>query len=132
MLTVNLGLRFVYIGVPFDAQGLWRTLDLPGATEIVEGRGLGFTRAEVSYILLGELALLTLLALPLGCAIGYGLAALIASSFDSEVYRIPLVVEPATYGYAVLVVVAASALSALAVRRRIDRLDLVAVLKTRE
>ena len=100
--------------------------------ELASLRVLGFTRGEVSYILLGELALLTLLALPLGCAIGYGLAALIASLFDSEVYRIPLVVEPATYGYAVLVVVAAAALSALAVRRRIDRLDLVAVLKTRE
>ena len=100
--------------------------------ELASLRVLGFTRAEVSYILLGELALLTLLALPLGCAVGYGLAALIASLFDSEVYRIPLVVEPATYGYAVLVVVAASALSALAVRRRIDRLDLVPVLKTRE
>jgi putative ABC transport system permease protein len=100
--------------------------------ELASLRVLGFTRGEVSYILLGELALLTVLALPLGCAIGFGLAALIASLFDSEVYRIPLVVAPATYGYAVLVVVVAAALSALAVRRRIDRLDLVAVLKTRE
>ena len=100
--------------------------------ELASLRVLGFTRAEVSYILLGELALLTTLALPVGCVVGYGMAALIASLFDNELYRVPLVVAPRTYGYAVLVVAVAAALSALAVRRRIDRLDLVAVLKARE
>jgi putative ABC transport system permease protein len=102
------------------------------ARELASLRVLGFTRFEVSYILLGELTVLTALALPLGCLLGYGLAALMAWSFDTELYRIPLVIQPDTYGIASLVVVAAAAASGLIVRRRIDRLDLVAVLKTRE
>lgn len=100
--------------------------------ELASLRVLGFTEGEVAYILLGELALLTALALPVGCIVGYGLSALIASLLKTELYRIPLVIEPSTYGYAVLVVVAAAAVSALAVGRRIFRLDLIAVLKTRE
>jgi putative ABC transport system permease protein len=82
--------------------------------------------------LLGELALLTLLALPLGAVLGYGLAWLMVASFDTELFRIPLVINTATYGYAALVVVLAAIVSGLLVRRRIDHLDLVAVLKTRE
>jgi putative ABC transport system permease protein len=95
-------------------------------------RVLGFTRFEVSYILLGELTVLTLLALPLGCILGYSLAAFFAWSLDTDLYRVPLVVQPSTYGASALVVVIASIAAALIVRRRIDRLDLVAVLKTRE
>jgi putative ABC transport system permease protein len=102
------------------------------ARELASLRVLGFTRFEISYILLGELALLTLAALPLGCLMGYGLAALMASAFETELYRIPLVVERSTYGTAVLVVTIAAIVSGLVVRRRLDHLDLVAVLKTRE
>jgi putative ABC transport system permease protein len=68
----------------------------------------------------------------LGCLIGYGLAQLFVTMFDSKLYRIPLVVAPATYGYAVLVVLAAAAFSSWVVLRRVARLDLIAVLKTRE
>ena len=100
--------------------------------ELASLRVLGFTRNEVSYILLGELALLTLLALPLGGALGYGLAALFVWTFDTELYRIPLVVDPSTFGLAMLVVVAAAIASGLVVRQRVDHLDLIAVLKTRE
>ena len=100
--------------------------------ELASLRVLGLTRGEVSYILLGELALLTLLALPLGAALGYGLAAFLTHSFDTELFRIPLIVHSSTYGYAALVVVLAALVSGLIVRRRIDHLDLVAVLKTRE
>jgi len=100
--------------------------------ELASLRVLGLTRGEVSYILLGELALLTLLALPLGAVLGYGLAWLMVASFDTELFRIPLVINTATYGYAALVVVLAAIVSGLLVRRRIDHLDLVAVLKTRE
>ena len=100
--------------------------------ELATLRVLGFTRFEALYILLGELGVLTLLALPLGCLIGYGLAWFFAWSFDTELFRIPLVIERATYGAAVLVVLVAGAASALIVRRRVDRLNLVAVLKTRE
>jgi putative ABC transport system permease protein len=100
--------------------------------ELASLRVLGFTRAEVSWILLGEFALLTLLALPLGWLLGYGMAFATAEGLATELFRIPLVIERATYGWASVVVLAASAFSALLVRRRIDRLDLVEVLKTRE
>jgi putative ABC transport system permease protein len=95
-------------------------------------RVLGFTRGEISYILLGELAIVTLLAMPLGLYIGRGLCWFIASSLQSDLYRVPLILEPDTYAFAAGLVLIAAALSALAVRRRLDRLDLIAVLKTRE
>jgi putative ABC transport system permease protein len=100
--------------------------------ELASLRVLGFTRGEVSYILLGEFGLLIIVALPLGCVIGYGLAWLLAQSLDTELFRIPLIVDRATYGFAISVVLVSAALSGWMVRRRIARLDLVAVLKTRE
>jgi putative ABC transport system permease protein len=100
--------------------------------ELASLRVLGFTRFEISYILLGELAALTFIALPLGCALGYGLCWFLSAAFETELYRIPLHVERATFGYAAGVVLIAAAISGLIVRRRIDALDLIAVLKTRE
>ena len=100
--------------------------------ELASLRVLGFTRGEVSYILLGEFGLLIVVALPLGCAIGYGLAWLLAQSLDTELFRIPLIVDRTTYGFAISVVLVSAVLSGWMVRRRIARLDLVAVLKTRE
>jgi len=100
--------------------------------ELATLRVLGFTRSEISYILLGEVALLTFVALPLGCAVGFGLASLIVQAFETELYRVPLVILPETYGWAMLIGLAATAASAFLVRRRADRLDLIAVLKTRE
>lgn len=100
--------------------------------ELASLRVLGFTRGEVSAMLLGEQALLTVLAIPFGAVIGYGLCALIANVMTSELYRIPLVVSSRTWAFAVLVIAAASVGSALLVHRRIRTLDLVEVLKTRE
>lgn len=100
--------------------------------ELASLRVLGFRRSEVAYILLGELAVLTLLALPLGCAIGYGLAWAMSLGLQSDLYRVPLVVERDTYGLAILVVVASAAICGAIVARRVAQLDLVAVLKTRE
>ncbi len=100
--------------------------------ELASLRVLGLTRGEVSGILLAELAILTLTAQPLGWAIGYGVAAAMVNGFDSELYRVPLVVEPAVYAWASAVVIVAALASALMVRRRIDRLDMIEVLKTRE
>jgi putative ABC transport system permease protein len=102
------------------------------ARELASLRVLGFTRAEVSRVLLAELAVLTLLALPVGCLIGYGLGLLMVWAFETDIFRVPFAVERATYAIACLVVLAATAASALVVRRRIDRLDLIAVLKTRD
>ncbi len=100
--------------------------------ELASLRVLGFTRAEISYILLGELAILTLAAIPPGLALGYGLAWFAAWGYDTEMFRIPLVIQPATYALATTIVIAAAIVSGLTVRRQLDRLDLVAVLKTRE
>jgi putative ABC transport system permease protein len=95
-------------------------------------RVLGFSEWEVSYLLLGEIALLTALALPLGCAAAYGLTRWIAHAFETELFRVPLVLEPSTYAWAMLVALGATAASALLVRNRLRALDLIAVLKSRE
>lgn len=95
-------------------------------------RVLGFTRGEVSAMLLGEIAVQVLIALPLGLLLGRGLVGALGSTMDPETYRLPLLVTPRTYAFAALVTLIGSAVSALVVRRRIDRLDLIAVLKTRE
>jgi putative ABC transport system permease protein len=100
--------------------------------EMATLRVLGFSRTEISYILLGEVALLIFVGLPLGCLAGQGLAWLMTSAFETELFRVPLVIELSTYGTAVLVALLATAASAALVRRRLDRLDLIAVLKTRE
>jgi putative ABC transport system permease protein len=100
--------------------------------ELASLRVLGFTRGEISRILLGELAVLTALALPLGAVIGYGLGHLIREALSNEVFRLTFVVLPSTLGRAWLGVAIAAAVSGLAVRRRLDRLDLVGVLKTSE
>lgn len=100
--------------------------------ELASLRVLGFTEAEVAYILVGELALLVFLALPIGALMGYGLAYLVATSMATELYRVPLVIQPATCGYAALIVIAASVASSFFVRQRVKSLDLIAVLKTRE
>lgn len=102
------------------------------ARELASLRVLGFSRQEISYVLLGELALIVLAAIPIGCLLGYGLAWMTAQSLDTELFRVPLVVDKSTYGMAGVTVLIAAALSALVVRHRLDHLDLVAVLKTRE
>lgn len=102
------------------------------ARELASLRVLGFSRREISSILLGELAIIVLAALPLGCLMGYGLVWVIVQGMDTELFRIPFVIDRSTYGTAVLSMLVAAAFSALVVRRRLDHLDLVAVLKTRE
>jgi putative ABC transport system permease protein len=100
--------------------------------ELASLRVLGFTRAEISLILMGELALVTVLALPVGWLFGYSLSAAIVGMIDSEVYRFPLYVSRQAVALAFLGIIAASVFSGLVVRRRLDHLDLVAVLKIRE
>ena len=102
------------------------------ARELASLRVLGFTRMEVSSVLLIELAVIVALAQPLGWLLGYLFAWSVVRGFESDLFRIPFVVSPSTVASASLVVLTVAALSALIVRRRIDRLDLVRVLKTRE
>jgi len=100
--------------------------------ELASLRVLGFTRAEISLILLGELAVVIVAALPVGALIGLALGHLIMVMFNNEVYRLSFTVSTATLAWSFLIVVAAAIGSGLVVRRRLDRLDLVGVLKTRE
>lgn len=100
--------------------------------ELASLRVLGFTRGEVAAMLLGEQGIIDVLGAPLGLLIGVGLAHLTATAFESELYTFPVIITARTYGAAVAVIVIASAAAAFAIRRRLDRLDLVAVLKTRE
>jgi len=100
--------------------------------ELASLRVLGFERGEVAYILLGELALMILVAIPIGFLIGYGLCAYLAFAFDSELYRIPLVLGRNVYAFAATVVFASAMVSAIMIWRNLAHLDMVAVLKTKE
>jgi putative ABC transport system permease protein len=100
--------------------------------ELASLRVLGFTRAEVRAMLFGEQAAVTIAGIPLGFAIGATCAALLMTLFEAERHRFPTVVTASTYLAAAVVVTVAAFGAALAIRRRLDRLDLVAVLKTRE
>lgn len=100
--------------------------------ELASLRVLGFTRGEVTWLLLGEQGVLTVLAIPLGFVLGIWTAWLLSVRLNTELYRIPLVIESATLSFAVVVIVVAALLSGMLVARRINRLDLIAVLKTRE
>ena len=102
------------------------------AWELASLRVLGMTRGEVSFLLLGQLGTELLLALPIGAAAGWALASVLMHLMSSDNIDFPVVIEPPTYAWAALIVLAAGLVSALLVRRRIDQLDLVAVLKVRE
>ncbi|MGB5324571.1 MAG: ABC transporter permease [Pseudomonadales bacterium] len=100
--------------------------------ELASLRVLGYTRAEVAYTLLGELALLTLLSLLPGFALGALLCELMSLGLQSDLFRVPLVLSPHTYGFSTLVILLSALASGIIILRQIYRLDLVAVLKTRE
>lgn len=100
--------------------------------ELASLRVLGFTRGEIAAMLLGEQAILTLLAIPLGWLIGYGLCGLITRAVDTELIRLPLVLTPRTFIFSAGIVGLAAGFSALLIRRRLERLNLIEVLKTRE
>ncbi|BBI98492.1 permease [Ferrigenium kumadai] len=100
--------------------------------ELASLRVLGFTRAEIAYILLGELGILTLLAIPLGLWMGDWMCYYIAHRMQTDLFRVPVILVPRTYAFAAVAVLVSAILSGLAVRRRLDQLDLIAVLKTAE
>src|SRR3989338_1187109 len=100
--------------------------------ELASLRVLGYTRAEISYIFLGELGILTLASIPLGLFLGRGLCEYIARALSSELFRVPAIIELSTYSFAATVVVISACLSGLIMRHRLDHLDLVEVLKAKE
>jgi putative ABC transport system permease protein len=100
--------------------------------ELASLRVLGFSKGEISYILLGELGMLTFAAIPFGIAIGRGMCAYIAGSLQTDLFRVPLILESDTYAFAVTVVLVASIISSLTVSVKLSKLNLIAVLKTKE
>jgi putative ABC transport system permease protein len=102
------------------------------AWELASLRVLGFTRAEVARILFGEFMFEIAMGVPLGLLLSQGVISLIAHFHSNESFEIPGVIAPRTYAASALVVLAAALASAIVVRRRINRLDLVSVLKTRD
>lgn len=100
--------------------------------ELASLRVLGFTHAEVATILVGELGIQVLLAIPPGLLIGTWLATAMMSMTDPETYRFPVIISARSYAFAVVVALAAGAASALLVLRRLRALDLIGVLKTRD
>ena len=100
--------------------------------ELASMRVMGFRRREVSMLLLGEQAAITVTAIPLGWLIGYALASLIAASLQNEAYRVPFIIDASTYIFSALITLVAAAASGAIVRHRVDNLDLIATLKARE
>ncbi|MEJ8572489.1 ABC transporter permease [Microbaculum marinum] len=130
MISVYTGLAMVIaFGVVYNSARIQLS---ERGRELASLRVLGFTRNEVAWILLGELAILMLASLPLGWGLGYAIAWVTVAGLQSELYRVPLVISRQTYAMSSLVVIGAALASALIVKRRIDRLDLIDVLKTRE
>ena len=119
----------IVVGVVYNSA---RILFSERAHELATLRVLGYHRSEVAAILLGELALLVLLAIPFGCVLGFGLGRLMTAMFSSDLFRIPFAPERSTYGLSVVVVIAAAAATCALVARRVLTLDLVRVLKARE
>jgi putative ABC transport system permease protein len=127
-ITALLG-GFVAFGVVYNSA---RIALSERSRELASLRVLGFTRGEVAYILLGELGLLTLLSLPPAFLFGRALAAAMAQAFESDLYRIALVIRPATYSLAAAIILASLLVTAVLTWRKLGRLDLIEVLKTRE
>lgn len=130
MVSIYVGLAvIVAMGVVYNSARIQLSEQ---ARELASLRVLGFTEAEVSRVLLVELTILVLIAQPLGWLFGYLFSWITIQGFSSDLYRAPFVIHEATYARASLVVMAAAAVSAFVVRRRIGRFDLVSVLKTRD
>jgi putative ABC transport system permease protein len=100
--------------------------------ELASLRVLGYTRGEISFILLGELTVITLAGIPLGFVLGKVLSTWFVSGVQSDLFRIPIIITDSTYALSATVVLVSAVISGLIVRRKLDHLDLVAVLKTKE
>lgn len=130
MRTVNLSFAIVIsLGVIYNCA---RITLAERSRELATMRVLGFTRRETAWVLWGELGVLTTSAVPLGLFLGYRLCVLVSQNLDTETHRFPVIVTSATFAYAATVVAITALGSAWIVRRTLDRLDLIAVLKSRE
>jgi putative ABC transport system permease protein len=133
-MTISIGTLIVFasviaIGMIYNGA---RIALSERAREFATLRILGFTRQEITFILLGEQALITVLALPFGFMAGYALCAVLAARLQTELYRMPLIVKSTSYAWAFLIVLFAAITSGFLVSRRIAKLDIITVLKARE
>jgi putative ABC transport system permease protein len=119
----------IAVGVIYNSA---RILYSERAHELATLRVLGYFRSEVGLVMLGELALLVVISVPFGCAIGYGMAHLMTTMFSSDLFRLPFAPSRASYGWATVIVMAAAMATAAIVARRVLRLDMVRVLKGRD
>lgn len=119
----------IAVGVVYNSA---RILFSERAHELATLRVLGYFRSEVGLVLLGELALLVVVSVPFGCVIGYGMAQLMTAMFSSDLFRLPFAPSRASYGWSVVIVLIAAMGTAATVARRVQRLDMVRVLKARE
>lgn len=119
----------IAVGVVYNSA---RILYSERAHELATLRVLGYHRAEVGIVLLGELALLVAAAIPLGCIMGYWLAQMMTAMFSSDLFRLPFAPAPSSYGWAAVIVIIAALGTAATVARRVLHLDMVRVLKAHE
>jgi putative ABC transport system permease protein len=127
--ALNLFAALIAIGMVYNSA---RVALSERGHELASLRVLGFSQREISFMLLGEQGFLALAAVPVGFLIGYGMCAVLTQAMQTELYRMPLVVNASTYALAVLIVGIACIGTGALLYRRLSRLDLVAVLKTRE
>jgi putative ABC transport system permease protein len=119
----------IAFGVVFNTS---RTMLSEQAWELATLRVLGFTRTEVGRILVTQIAALVLAAVPLGLVFGYQIWHAMVAAYDTEVYRLPAKIYPASYAFAAAVVLTATGASLLVMWRLIGKLDVLSVLKARE
>ena len=119
----------IAVGVVYNST---RIAFIERARDLASLRVLGFTSAEAGYVLLGELALLTVIALPVGGMMGVFLWIVVAQAVSTDLYSIPTVFDPRGFGVAALTVLISSVAAGLLVMRDVRRLDLVSALKVRE
>ncbi len=119
----------ITFGIVYNAA---RIAQAERGRDLASLRVIGFTRSEASFVLLGEIAVVTMLALPLGSVLGYYLTYGVAAGFSTDIYQIPVVFAPGSYGGAALAVLGAALLSGWLVKRDVDRAEIITALKTRE
>ena len=102
------------------------------ARDLASLRVIGFTRGEAAFVLLGEIGIVTLLAMPVGAALGYYLSYVISEGFSTDLYQVPVAYSPTAIGAGAIAVILAAVGSGWLVKRDVDRLELVSALKTRE
>lgn len=129
VLILTLSAAAISIGIVYNNARIALSLR---ARDLATLRVLGFTRREISSVLLGELSAQITIGVPLGLWLGTLWARWLSASIDPETIRFSVHISPRTYAIAAVIAIASSAASALLVRRKLDRLDLIAVLKSSE